>query len=91
MLIMQAQDDMPSSALAEDRWCEYEVTIHTADMQGAGTDADVSLVMFGTSGNHDGDHGVMPTSMYCSSVSFIIYRENTVLPMYSTSYGYCCT
>lgn len=47
---------MPSKALPQDSWSEYEVTSHTADMQGAGTDADVSLVMFGTSGEHYQDH-----------------------------------
>lgn len=54
--LWQAQDDMPSKAPPQDSWCEYGVTIHTADVQGAGTDADVSLIMFGTSGEHAESH-----------------------------------
>lgn len=79
-MIVQAQDDMPSKAVPQDSCCEYEATIHTADMQGAGTDADVSLVMFGTSGEHaehhklyrqtcawyKPDHGVVSTPMHCT-------------------------
>lgn len=47
----QAQDDMPGHAPARDGLTEYEVTVHTADIEGAGTDADVSLTMFGSSGS----------------------------------------
>ena len=50
---VQAQDDLPSKAVPQDSWSEYQVTIHTADIEGAGTDADVSLVMLGTSGDCD--------------------------------------
>ena len=52
-MTVQAQDDLPSKAVPQDSWSEYEVTIRTADLQGAGTDADVSLVMLGTSGDYD--------------------------------------
>lgn len=48
--MMQAQDDRPKGAQERDNLTEYEVTVHTADVQGAGTDADVALVMFGASG-----------------------------------------
>ena len=47
---MQAQDDRPQIAPVPDNMTEYEVTVHTADVQGAGTDADVALVMSGASG-----------------------------------------
>ena len=39
------------SPLVHDSLTDYEVTVHTADIQGAGTDADVSLTMIGTSGD----------------------------------------
>ena len=58
---LQAQDDMPSVALIQESLTEYEVTIHTADVQGAGTDADVSLIMIGTSGDDDKLHGCWPS------------------------------
>ena len=55
---MQAQDDISSQAPVQDGLTEYEVTIHTADTPGAGTDADVSLRMIGTAG----DDGLSLTS-----------------------------
>lgn len=42
---------MPSDAPAQGGLTEYEVTVQTADGEGAGTDADVSLIMFGSSGD----------------------------------------
>lgn len=52
---------MPSNAPVQDSLTEYEVIIHTADIQGAGTDADVSLVMIGTSGDDDKLHECWPS------------------------------
>ena len=49
-MLWQAQDTKPEKALAEDNLTRYEVTVHTADVVDAGTDADVSLVMYSASG-----------------------------------------
>ena len=57
---VQAQDDMSSHAPVQEGLTEYEVTIHTADILGAGTDADVSLSMIGTAGNDDKLHECWP-------------------------------
>lgn len=47
---------MPHDAPAQDALTEYEVTVHTAAIEGAGTDADVSLTMFGSSGSDNKHH-----------------------------------
>ena len=47
---------MPHDATAQDGLTEYEVTVHTADVEGAGTDADVSLTMLGSSGDDNRHH-----------------------------------
>ncbi|DBA69854.1 TPA: hypothetical protein ACH3X2_012566 [Trebouxia sp. C0005] len=48
--VLKAQDSKPERAFVNSTLTDYEVTVHTSDVQDAGTDADVSLVMYGASG-----------------------------------------
>ena len=50
MVLLQAQDGMPSVSQTDDDLTDYTVTVHTADTQDAGTNADIMLVMFGSTG-----------------------------------------
>ena len=55
MLQLQAQDSNPRLAAHEqDGLTEYEVVVHTADVQDAATDADVFLVLYSATGVHAG-------------------------------------
>lgn len=50
---MQAQDFDPRLvAHGQDGLTEYEVTVHTADVQDAATDADIFLVLYSAAGMH---------------------------------------
>ncbi len=49
-MLWQAQGDKPKAASSEDYLTAYDVTVHTANVQDAGTDADVSLVVYSNSG-----------------------------------------
>ena len=51
MLLWQAQDEKPSRTPVMDSLTDFKVTVHTADVADAGTDADVSLVMYSSQGN----------------------------------------
>ena len=51
MLVWQAQDEKPSWPPVTDSLTDFKVTVHTADVADAGTDADVSLVMYSSQGN----------------------------------------
>lgn len=57
---------MPHDAPAQDALTEYEVTVHTAAIEGAGTDADVSLIMFGSSGSDNKHHERSAESNECA-------------------------
>ena len=46
----QAQDSKPERAFVNSTLTDYEVTVHTSDIQDAGTDADVSLIMYSALG-----------------------------------------
>ena len=46
----QAQDSKPERAFVNSALTDYKVTVYTSDVQNAGTDADVSLVMYSASG-----------------------------------------
>ena len=46
----QAQDSNPERAFVNSALTDYKVTVYTSDVQNAGTDADVSLVMYSASG-----------------------------------------
>ncbi|DBB10366.1 TPA: hypothetical protein ACH3X3_001925 [Trebouxia sp. C0006] len=48
--VLKAQDSKPERAFVNSTLTDYEVTVHTSDIQGAGTNADVSLVMYSASG-----------------------------------------
>ena len=55
VLQLQAQDSNPRlTAHEQDGLTEYEVVMHTADVQDAATDADVFLVLYSATGVHFG-------------------------------------
>ena len=53
LALMQPQKFDPRlKAHVDDELTEYEVTMHTADVQDAATDADVFLVLYSATGKH---------------------------------------
>ena len=83
------RDLCPGEAESHDLDVQYTAEVFTSDITGAGTDADVSLVLFGHLGNSSRQslnvscyavfcHAVLCCAMLCCAVPYCLLRAATI-------------